>query len=62
MKYPMADLRRLAAWLCDELVRRGQRPRAGHFITTGAIVGPVRAERRVSADWGPHGALAISFG
>jgi 2-keto-4-pentenoate hydratase len=60
-KHPTTDPLRLAVWLCDELLRRGQPPRAGDFITTGALFGPVRAERSVSADWGRYGTLAISF-
>jgi 2-keto-4-pentenoate hydratase len=60
-RHPTTDPLRLALWLCDERLRRGQPPRTGDFITTGALLGPVRAEHGVSADWGRYGTLAISF-
>ena len=51
-------------WLAERLATRGARIRAGEIVLTGSFIRPVEAPpgSAIAADFGPFGAVSISFG
>jgi 2-oxo-hept-3-ene-1,7-dioate hydratase len=51
-------------WLARRMGQYGQRIEAGQIVLAGSFIGPVEcpAGTRVAADYGPFGAVAVSFG
>lgn len=49
------------AWLATTLAARGKPLRAGQLLATGSIIDPRPAQRRILADWGPLGQVALHF-
>ncbi len=50
-------------WLANHLITRGHELRAGQWITTGAVVGPIPVQPPVSirGDYGELGSLSVEF-
>ncbi len=60
----LGDPRLALAWLVNDCARRGSGVRAGEVVTTGTCVKPVPIAPgdRIRADFGPLGAVRVSFG
>lgn len=50
-------------WLTNHLPQRGHYLKAGQWVTTGAVVGPVSAKPpvKVRGDFGPLGNVHVNF-
>jgi 2-oxo-hept-3-ene-1,7-dioate hydratase len=51
-------------WLARRMKQYGQRIEAGQVVLSGSFIGPVECPpgTRIDADFGPFGAVSVSFG
>ena len=51
-------------WVCKRFARHGVGLAPGHVVLSGSFTPPVpvRAGTQIRADYGPHGAISVSFG